>query len=135
MANYIGNALSLGMLDLDLCTLHVEQLSLNDARQLVRERSDWQSCVGHENTARLVSSLLDRDVPMRRVSTSLQPHDQLLVAQYNGPRLPEGATSLPEGAKIRWYLVKVRPPLAAYVEGGELALSETMPDDRDYTIV
>jgi hypothetical protein len=29
----------------------------------------------------------------------------VLVAQYRGPRLPEGATELPEGATIEWYVV------------------------------
>jgi hypothetical protein len=31
----------------------------------------------------------------------------MLVAQYTGPRLPEGATTLPPGAKIRFILVLI----------------------------
>ena len=27
------------------------------------------------------------------------------MGQYSGPRLPEGSTSLPEGATIKWYLI------------------------------
>ena len=29
----------------------------------------------------------------------------MLVAQYSGPRLPEGATALPAGARIEFWLV------------------------------
>jgi len=67
----------------------------------------WQSIVGHDDTALLFTSLLGHSVQARRVSTSLAPGDVVLVGQYNGPRLPEGATALPEGAKIRWILVEV----------------------------
>jgi len=31
----------------------------------------------------------------------------LLVAQYVGPRLPEGATALPPGANIEYYVVRM----------------------------
>lgn len=30
-----------------------------------------------------------------------------IVGQYDGPRLPEGAIALPEGASIRWVFVYV----------------------------
>ncbi|MBI2642124.1 MAG: hypothetical protein HYW96_00935 [Candidatus Wildermuthbacteria bacterium] len=32
----------------------------------------------------------------------------ILVAQYVGSRLPEGATTLPTGARIIWFLVDAR---------------------------
>jgi hypothetical protein len=32
---------------------------------------------------------------------------RLLVGQYDGPRLPEGATSLPEGATLTWFKVEL----------------------------
>ena len=31
----------------------------------------------------------------------------LFVGQYKGPRLPEGATALPEGAIVEWAMVLV----------------------------
>lgn len=106
---YLGNALSLGMLDhLTEGTngnLSITGISLEDAKRWASQ--DFTSCVGHSDTAALISNMLDTDVQMNRMSTSLKPGDELLVAQYNGPRLPEGATSLPEGARIRWMLVKV----------------------------
>lgn len=63
------------------------------------------SAVGHADTASLFSSLLETQVPANRVSVLLKEGDILLVGQYNGPRLPEGCTVLPEGATIRWWLV------------------------------
>jgi hypothetical protein len=112
---YIGNAFSCGMLSAtalaDGVKVGFRSLSLDEARAYAAEEG-WLSCVGHADTALLVSSLLGADVPMRRVGTELCAGDELLVAQYNGARLPEGATSLPEGATIRWILATV--PGAGY---------------------
>ena len=63
------------------------------------------SAVGHADTAGLFSNLLGVQVPPNRISLSMGRWDVLLVGQYNGPRLPEGSTKLPEGATIRWWLV------------------------------
>jgi len=96
------------MLDMLTAKLDVTQISLAEAQDWTSP-GDWESCVGHADTALLLSTMLNTPVSMRRVSTSLAYGDELLVAQYNGPRLPEGAKDLPEGAKIRWYLVRVCP--------------------------
>jgi len=66
---------------------------------------DAVSIVGHADVAAVMSNLLGFAVPVNRVTVSLQPGDVLFVGQYVGPRLPEGATKLPDGAKIRWYRV------------------------------
>ena len=118
---YLANAFSLGMIDFlhgsdGTClgsTLEVSALTL-DLAKIWTSKNDWDSIVGHEDTARLLTSMLDTKVEVHRVSTSLQHGDKVLVAQYNGPRLPErakslpeGSKSLPEGSKIRWYLVEL----------------------------
>lgn len=99
---YLGNALSLGMLD-GSCTLLVDVIDPTDVPPTAL------SVVGHADTAALLTAILGREVAMNRASLALHRGDALYVAQYNGPRLPEGATSLPEGAKIRWYCVTVAP--------------------------
>jgi hypothetical protein len=66
------------------------------------------SAVGHADTAAVFSSLLGVPVPMERRTVTLQPGETALVGQYSGPRLPEGATTLPEEATITWLLVTVR---------------------------
>lgn len=107
--NYIGNALSLGMFDCltHPVVLHIKEIDLPAACEWV-SRNNPTSCVGHADTASLTSTLLGSLIEMCRVNTVLSPGDHLLVAQYNGTRLPEGAKSLPEGAKLRWILVTVK---------------------------
>jgi hypothetical protein len=63
------------------------------------------SAVGHADTAAVFSSILDRAIEPNRISVKLTRDDMAIVGQYVGPRLPEGATTLPEGAAIEWWLV------------------------------
>ena len=66
-----------------------------------------RSAVGHADTAAVFESVLNVPVPCRRETVLLGNGDWAVVGQYSGPRLPEGATILPEGATIRWLLVEV----------------------------
>ena len=68
------------------------------------------SAVGHADTAAVFSSVLGVDIPCNRATVALKPGDAALVGQYSGPRLAEGATSLPEGATIKWLVVGVNAP-------------------------
>lgn len=100
---YISNAFSLQML--------AEQDMLASIVQVKPEEipADAVSAVGHADTAAVVSNILGREILVNRVSISLQPGDVLYVAQLVGGRLPEGATSLPEGFSLRFVQVKVAP--------------------------
>jgi hypothetical protein len=51
--------------------------------------------------------LLGCEVAVQRRSLALEAGDVLLVGQYSGPRLPEGAVALPTGAELRWWRVDV----------------------------
>jgi len=66
---------------------------------------EFKSIVGHENTAKLLSDILGTSVPFNRETIRLEVGDTLYVAQYFGPRLPEGATVLPEGASFRYFAI------------------------------
>ena len=90
---------------------------------------DVVGAVGHANTAAVIDAMLGlhftplRDdgwlqsspegvyttaayiSPTYRTSVTLAAGDVAYVAQFIGPRLPEGATALPEGATIVWYKV------------------------------
>jgi hypothetical protein len=68
---------------------------------------DCISNVGHQDFAVLVGSILGRVVAFDRVSTRLQKDDVLFVAQYIGTRLPEGCSTLPAGAEIRFFRISV----------------------------
>lgn len=63
-------------------------------------RAEWGSCIGHPDTATVVSNILGREVACQRVSISLSKGDVLYVAQVMGGRLPEGCTQLPDEMKI-----------------------------------
>jgi hypothetical protein len=84
-------------------TVKVEEVSLETARRLVKD--GFESFVGHPDACRVYGELLQVTVPMNRVSVQLGFSEVSLVGQYSGPRLPEGATMLPEGANIRWLVV------------------------------
>jgi len=104
----IANALSLNMLPPG-CTsggIIFRRLSLEEAQRLVREADTVVSAIGHADTARLVGAQLGVELAADRRSVTLG--DELtLVAQYIGPRLPEGATELPQGARIEYFLVRL----------------------------
>jgi len=108
----VTNAFSINMLSGD-ATLKFDRVPL-DAMRLALSRWPWRekitSAVGHADVAALFSAQLGIDVPVNRVTVEMDANTTLLVGQYKGPRLPEGATTLPEGATIEWWIV---------YEGGE----------------
>jgi hypothetical protein len=83
------------------------RVSLDDARCYAA--NGVQSFVGHQTTADIISAQLGIDVPMNRVSSQLGSGETALIAQYIGPRLPEGAKVLPTDARIEYFLVTARP--------------------------
>lgn len=64
------------------------------------------SAIGHEDTARVVSTLLKTELAANRISVELQEGNKMIVAQLSGERLPPGATTLPDGAIIDFYLLQ-----------------------------
>jgi len=100
------NAFSLSMVEYP-ATVRVSDLG--SVVDVLRDKSPegFDSYVGHAETAALFSRLLNEEVAVNRVSVKLARGETALVGQYAGPRLAEGATSLPEGATIRWLLVMV----------------------------
>ena len=102
MAKFLGNAFSIGMLDVnDLCTLSLKKISTDVIT------SDVISVVGHLDTANVLSNLLGFEIEMNRQNLKLDEGDILYVAQLKGGRLPEGATTLPEGWSFEFYEVRI----------------------------
>lgn len=99
----LSNAFSLNMLVED-ANLSVRKVNKATGRELLAQ--GFTSAIGHADTASVVSADLGLEVPMNRATITLQPGDTLVVAQYKGPRLPEGSTQLPEGASIEYYVVQ-----------------------------
>lgn len=112
----VCNAFSLSMLDRD-----AQRRNANDpiAQPRIPHPCDdpngflaaWEqhaaieSAVGHADTAALFSAALGREVPCNRINVKVDADTRLLIGQYIGPRLPEGATQLPEGARIEWWVI------------------------------
>ena len=95
MKIYLGNAFSGQMIQEDTLIRKVRVTS-----EEVAAAAELESCIGHPDTATVVSNILGREVACQRVSISLQKGDVLYVAQVMGGRLPEGCTQLPDGMEI-----------------------------------
>lgn len=105
----IANAFSLNMLTLEVgvTNLYICPVSPDVIRQHIEEEGGFTSVVGHADTAALFSSLLGLDVAHNRATFKFEEGTVLFVGELSGGRLPEGATSLPEGAKINWVMVTI----------------------------
>lgn len=97
------NSFSLSMLGQFPAKLDVAEMSIADVKAV----EQLESCVGHADTAAILANMLGRPVANNRVSLKLNAGEAVVVAQYMGPRLPEGCTTLPEGAKITFLQVRV----------------------------
>lgn len=97
------NAFSLNMIAAYPAQFSVEEISLEQARGHLT--AGFTSAVGHANTAAVLGQQLGMTVQAQRVTVSLSSGMTAIVGQYRGPRLAEGATSLPEGATIQWLRV------------------------------
>ena len=100
----LSNAFSLNMLVAFPATFTVEEVALECAKVIA---TSCESAVGHADTAAVFSTVLGTNVPMNRSTVALQKGDTILVGQYIGPRMPEGSTTLPEGATIKWLVVSI----------------------------
>jgi hypothetical protein len=105
---YICNSFSIQMAP-EGGILLFEPITTMQARMFILyPRADMSICnaIGHEETAAIADKQMQYDKPIiqyNRVSIQLKPKDDLIICQYIGPRLPPGATALPEGAEIKWY--------------------------------
>jgi hypothetical protein len=103
---YIGNAISFNSIVAGQGTLRYRKSTIGEVAALVANRNPV-SYVGHKDMASVISKQLNKEIPCHRINISLRPGDRVILAQYIGPRLPEGATLLPEGARIDYFLVQV----------------------------
>ena len=108
---YLVNAFTIAMCPKD--STHVDvtfrQASVEEARDWLKHNPDFVNRIGHIQTNNIVKAMLKVNIGKgKRVSTRLHNGDELLVAQYMGPRLPEGARTLPEGADIKFWWVEFR---------------------------
>ena len=107
---YVCNAFSINMLEGDGTSVVFNKVPLYEIQGIVRsfDEDETVNAIGHKDLLAVVNSLVDVPQPTEeRPTVSLKRGDELLVAQYRGPRLPEGTTKLPEGATIEWWYVSI----------------------------
>jgi len=109
---YLANAFSINMIPREHRVYEFLFISPFEAAALLYVlRRKVVNIIGHSDTAAIVERALRAQIPAlelpepQRLTVQLAVADQVLVAQYTGPRLPEGATQLPEGARIDFWLV------------------------------
>lgn len=99
------NAFSLNMLAEFPVQPLFEEIPLTEVRAMLA--TGFESAVGHADTASVFTDVLDLPVNTVRATVVLKKGDVAIVGQYRGPRLPEGAVHLPEGATIQWLRMTV----------------------------
>ncbi len=101
------NAFSLQMLSRSDMEVYVQEVTSSwVAEQISTHGVD--SAVGHADTARVLSAMLNAEIAFDRKNVVLEPGDCAVVAQVTGGRLPEGCTALPEGTSIKFLHVCVQ---------------------------
>lgn len=108
MKTKLLNALSINFFAAELQMNHGVMLSVikigtEQAKQELLQGFD--SFVGHADLANILFQILGIQIPVHRGQYEFQPGDLMIIAQYTGPRLPEGATQLPDGAEIQFFRV------------------------------
>jgi len=100
MKRYLVNAFSIQMLQKG-GLVRFDEIAPEDIP------ADVVSAIGHADTAAVLTNMLGFEVPMNRAFVTLDENTELYVAQLVGGRLPEGATTLPEGFSFKFYRVTI----------------------------
>lgn len=116
----LTNAFSANMLNVGWHSdVRFTAIAADVAAMEILRASEFSNCIGHADTDAVVRDMLisaypaveKKLTPGSRETVSLDEGTMLIVAQYKGQRLPEGATSLPDGATIEFLAVAKLPRL------------------------
>lgn len=101
--NYIVNAFSLNMVAslAGNFSIHFEPIAPADIPR------DVQSGLGHDDIVYFVNQATGLNLEKNRCNNEFTHGDVFYIAQYIGPRLAEGSTTLPEDATIKYFKVTV----------------------------
>jgi hypothetical protein len=99
----IANAFSLNMLNGFSTTITTEELTVPQVQEAIS--GGFESGMGH--STELVSEILGMQIPVNRSNNKIDNGESIIVCQYVGPRLAEGAIQLPEGATLKFIKVTV----------------------------
>lgn len=94
---FLLNAFSLQMVSASNYNVSVKEIETPSAEEL----KGMDSAIGHPDTAAVLG------VQCNRISITLKHGDKAVVAQLQGGRLPEGATTLPEGFFFKFLEIRI----------------------------
>lgn len=107
----VSNAFSLNMLGdgTDAVKIDGVRVSKEQAevyiREYLKQQKEIVNAIGHADLAAIVAQMFPDLPPAQRHDVILDADSALLVMQYRGPRLSEGCTKLPDGARLEiWVL-------------------------------
>lgn len=102
---FIANSFSIQMLPELQSGIDVRiwPMSVGSVKEFKRDGIEFESAIGHADTATVVSNILNQEIKAQRINIKLQSGDILIVAQLMGGRLPEGSTTLPDGFSIKFF--------------------------------
>jgi hypothetical protein len=103
---YLSSAFSLNMIGEEEFPVVVDISEISEA-EACAIGTHAENIIGHPDMASLVGEIFEMPLKVNRESVRAAWGDMFIVAQYRGPRLPAGSTTLPENAEIRFYKVFV----------------------------
>lgn len=88
----------------------VEEIALDEAQEILTESTKpWESAVGHEVTAQVLTALLELPVPFARVNLSLDAGDEVIcvIPSFRAAEAREFTREEVAAAGFRCFLVTV----------------------------
>jgi len=83
----------------------ISKISIDEAKQMLSQ--PFVSAIGHDGTAKLLSQLLQINIPTNRIAVFLEKGD-VVIAFFLKQRLPEGAILTKEQLeKLEFWFVKI----------------------------
>ena len=86
--------------------IYAWKISAESAKDFVESEAP-KSVIPNAAFATIISADLDVDVLCNRETVKLRGGDTMLLCQYSGPRLQSGASELPNGAQIDYFVLEI----------------------------
>ena len=90
---YVGNVFTFGFLSNKNVDIKSREITWAEFDEVLAS-NNFINFMGHQDVAHMVG------LEQNRISISVKSGDVVYLAQYDGPRLEEGATVLPQGATL-----------------------------------
>ena len=116
--------MKLGLLNTTICTtdgiFEVQTISLEQAKEIAKINTDnFDSAVGHDSTAQIMSELLEVEIPVNRQLFLQQQGQTCLVFKLKG-RPPEGVILTKEEIESIGYEFKLMTEISNSVSFGHM---------------